>query len=232
MRGVRQSFRHDVVAEHDRVRCVRPPLIRVRAFKSLARSRQPFVRRPGDRAVGNLHPRRAIGIDAIALPTGFLRLARLARPHGDVPDDHILAADRDPAANERHQRRRRLPRDGNVVAFDLERFHGEIDHAADFEHNDARPLGLHRLGDRTRPLWRQRRHADDAPAIPAGDRARLRHSPCRRSNHRCRSQQEKTPVHVPRAFAPLSSTLASFGRIVARSHCAGSNARFVIACFG
>ena len=81
----------------------------------------------------------------------MLRHAGVAGAHADVLDDHVVRGDVDAAADQRDARRRRgLAGDGQEGLVDLERLHAEVDDAADFEHDDARTLGLQRFAQRAR----------------------------------------------------------------------------------
>ena len=94
----------------------------------------------------------------------------LARPHHHVADDDVLSAlgNLDAAPDERDpRRRRRMSRDGEIAIGDAKALPVESDHAADFEHHNARPLCLDSLGDRARPRRRQRGYASDLAPAPA-----------------------------------------------------------------
>src|SRR3546814_4021449 len=68
-------------------------------------------------------------------------------------------------ADQRDARPRRgLAGDGQPGLRDRQRRAPHVDHAANFEHDDARPLCLDRRLERARTVGRQRRHADDLAA--------------------------------------------------------------------
>jgi hypothetical protein len=142
MRGIAQSFGHDVVAEGDEVRGSIAPIVRGRSQEPISRRAEILVGAPRRRTVIDDDVVSAVGRDGVDFPAAGLGLARFARSNADVLNDDVVSRDRQTALDQGDaRRRRRLPGDRDVGVSYGERHAIEIDHAGHFEYDDARSLG-------------------------------------------------------------------------------------------
>jgi hypothetical protein len=84
-----------------------------------------------------------------------------------VLDHHIARLDDQPTSNQCDARiGRRLTRDREVRTAHDQRLSAEVDHPADFEHDQPRARGRHSLPERSLTVGRERRHAQNRAVAP------------------------------------------------------------------